>query len=174
MIRRIVAAAVLLVGCRGEEESAERIVVPDDGVSYLAPAGYTARRDRDTWVLSRQGERARTTIAIRTVKNADWSTDGSQGRPPDVVIPATELALKALPGAEVSRTRSREHAEYRASELSVVFTPRSRGGERYERTHVTLFAPEHVIHVFQTAPAGRAAITAGDFARVVDSIREDG
>jgi hypothetical protein len=177
-MRAIAALSLLgLAACQGGKGDIDdkRVAVPEDGLSYAEPTGYAGHRDRDAWVLSGEGDRARTTIAIRTAPNREWASDvGGRGRPADLIIPAVKTALGALPGAELGPVRERSHDLYPAYELELTFSPPGKSGQKYQRRHAVVFADERVIHVFHTAPVGRLAATAADFDRVVDSIREEG
>ena len=65
------------------------------------------------------------------------------------------------------------HPAYRVAAFDVVFTPKSRGGRRYQRRHVVVFAGDHVYHAFLTCLAGHNDESRAAFERVLDSLREE-
>jgi hypothetical protein len=161
---------VLSVACQASEENKNRHTAEEDQVSFAIPDGFRLRRDRDTWVLVGQQARSRSTIGVRSVPRDGWSED----RSPDSVLPATELVLRDLPGAEVTGPVKLSHPAYPAFAFDVVFEPRSRRGERYRRRHVVLFGESRVFHVLATSPDKQSQALKAAFERVLETVREEG
>ena len=165
----VIGSALLLVGCKNAPPPA-RHVAREDQVSFTIPDGFRLDHQKGTWVLIGQAGHARTTIAIRSVPVSGWS----EPRTPDTVLPATLATLRALPGAKVKGPEPRKDIRYRSYEYDVVFEPRSRHGEEYERRHVVVFGSNRVFHVLLTAPRRDLVHSRSAFNQVLDSIEEEG
>ena len=167
----LATAVVVLASCQSDTRDASVKTFTDDALSLAPPTGWEAKRQKDTLVFvapsAKDGTRA--TIAVRSVPVDGWS----EPRTPDTVLPSVETVLRALPSARVAGPTWIDHPAYRAAAYEVSFTPRSRGGRRYERRHVVVFAHEHVFHAFLTGPAGRLDESRAAFEHVLESLREE-
>ena len=166
------ALLVVLAACQSSPEREDPTVFADESVSFVPPAGWEVRRDRDTLVLvgGSPKSRGRPTIAVRAVPVDSWSEE----RTVENVVPSTEKVLRALPAAQVTGPFDVEHPIYQARAFDVTWTPRSRKGQRYQRRHVQLAAHNHIYHVFLTAPEGELEENRGELDRVVETLREEG
>lgn len=164
------AAFASLASCQADTRDAAVNAFAEDELSLAPPAGWEVKRQKDTLVfVAPATDGARATIAVRSVPIAGWS----EPRTADSVLPSVEHVLRALPEAKVTGPTWINHPAYRAAAYDVVFTPNSRGGRRYERRHVVLFAGDHVYHAFLTGPAGHVGESRAAFERLLDSLREE-
>jgi len=165
--------ALSMAACQGggdNSRSGKIHVADQDHVSFAELDGWSLRHDRGTWVQVGQGERELSTISIRSVDRNGWSED----RSPELVLPATETSLRALPSAQVHGPKDLDHPVYPASVFAVTFEPRSKKGKRYQRRHVVVFGDQRIFHVLLTAPDGAIENSQKPFDTVVNSVREEG
>jgi hypothetical protein len=167
---RVVLLAAFVAGCQSDDRRGNIHVDENDHVSFAVPDGFHLTRERGTWVLVGENERAGATIAIRSVPRAGWSED----RSPDMLRPLMESALRAYPGASVRGPTALDDAPYPGFAFDITYQPRSKRGERYRRRHATLVGPNRVIHVFETWSTSQREHARKDFQRVVLSVREEG
>jgi hypothetical protein len=167
----VLGVLVVLTACQSSDNVGGARIFDEDAVSFVPPEGWDIHRDRDTLILvgSPHGPAARTTIAVRTAAADGWSEPRTLAN----VTASTARVLSALPGATVRGPVDFEHTVYRGKAFDVTWTPR-KGGQRYQRRHVTLEANDHLYHVLHTAPEGDLDATKDTFARVIDTLREEG
>ena len=160
------SAALGLLACSGP--SAPRTILEEESVSFTELADYKIEHQRGAAVLTTDdAKKRRSSIVIRSVRY-----DERHDRTPEAVLEATGEALAAMPNAEVSDAVAIDHPSHTAMRFDVTFRPhKKRRG--YQRTHVVVFAEDHVYHVLHTAPKGHLGDAAKDFERVVDSLEEE-
>jgi hypothetical protein len=152
-------------------EDLPRSTYAEEAVSFVAPEGWDARRDRETLLfVEPAGRHSRSTIAIRSIPVAGWS----EPRTPENILPSTETVLRSLPAAQVSGPTKFEHSAYPAVAYDVTFTPRSGRGTKYHRRHIVIFSPGRIVHVLHTGPRNHLVASEAPFRRLVDSLREEG
>ncbi len=163
----VAASATLgLLACSGP--SAPRTILEEESVSFTELSDYDIEHEIGAAVLtSDNAKKKRSSIIIRSVRY-----DERHDRTPEAMLEATGLALAAMPNAEVSDATPVDHSEYTAMRFDVTFRPHKKRNS-YQRTHVVLFAEDHVYHVLHTAPKGHLADAAKDFNRVVASLEEE-
>ncbi len=153
-----------LVAC---SSGPDRTELTKEGISIVTLKSWGQTRQRGTTVF--RDPKSRATIALRAVP-----FDGPEvgQRDLDRVIASTELVLKRLPGAKMTRASSlpREDVQARVFELS--FVPKGKR-KRYERRHAVLIGDNAIYHVWLTAPKGQLKARAKVFDQVVDSLREE-
>ncbi len=166
----VVSTLVLAAACQSQTAPREPQTFADDAVSLIPPLGWQVKHQKDTLVFADPANDGRAAvIAIRTVP----VVDGAERRTADSVLASVKTVLAALPAAEVRGPTEITHPAYRAISFDVVFTPRSKHGQRYRRRHVILQARDHLYHAFLTAPEGQLENNLPEFEKVLASIREE-
>jgi hypothetical protein len=117
---RVVLLAAFVAGCQSDDRRGNIHVDENDHVSFAVPDGFHLTRERGTWVLVGENERAGATIAIRSVPRAGWSED----RSPDMLRPLMESALRAYPGASVRGPTALDDAPYPGFAFDITYQPR--------------------------------------------------
>jgi hypothetical protein len=168
MTPRALLAVLVAAACGtpvAEPPDGPRYHAERERVSFVAPEGWTTGRERDALVFTSH----RNTIAVRSVPvEHDWV----KTRAPELVFPATETYLRALPGATVSGSDAIRRAGFQGRVFSVTFQPRS-APTPYERRHAVLVGAKRVVHVVLTAPVGFLDETRAEFDAVIASLREE-
>jgi hypothetical protein len=171
MRRVVVVAAALAIGCGSTaEDKRPRHHSDEDHVSVYSPPGWEVQRELGSLVLVADpgGEAARNTISIRTAPvEGAWT----ERRTRELVLPATEKVLAALPSAKVSPPVELEVGGRAAVAYDVSWVPQGKK-TRYERRHVVVFANDHVYHVMHTGPAAQFAKGKKVFDAVLASLEE--
>lgn len=164
--------APALAACQSDAPEGERQAFTDGHFSIDVPDGWHSEYERGTVVLVGAETTAHNTIAIRSVaRTGEWVAE----RTPDLVVPATEKSLAALPGAGPVTPRGAVHVgALEGAAFEVVYQPDVGGGARYERRHVVLVGAHRVFHVVHTAPEGSLDRSAAAFEAAVASLREEG
>lgn len=167
----LLAVLLAVAACQRDDRAADARAFPDDALSVVPPDGWQVSHQKDTLVFvgGAPDDDARPVIAIRRVA----LESRSQPRTAESVLPDVKTVLEALPGAHVTGPTAFEHPAYRAHAFDVVFTPRSRRGQRYRRRHVVVEAHDHLFHAFLTAPEGQLEETLPTFEHLLASLREE-
>ena len=147
----------------------------DDGPRFVAKGQHYSLRELDGWTRSeefgatvwRSGE---TSIAVKAVPPGE-----SRGRGwPEEVMKATEVVLKAMPGAQVSVGRPGELNGFLTSTFDLTFHPENRE-DTFARRHTVLVSKSRrIFHVFVTSRDALEAQGLREFDDVVTSLREEG
>ena len=157
---------VLATGCQAENFA--RYQAEQDGFSVRRLDDWNASREKGTVLFREKGSSSHATIAIRAVELSEASR---AARSRHGVLESTAKVLGSYPEAVVSGPKPiGGDSDRMAFEMS--FVPQSKG-KRYERRHVVVFDNAHIFQLWHTAPAGDLSRTSGDFAKIIDSIREE-
>jgi len=158
-------------------QTGESYRLPGAGVQLQPPAGWVERAGRDEVVYARAIKgKGRNTIAVRAVPVEPAATaphGWTERRTREVVIPATEEAIRYLPEARILSKREVTVAGLPGESLDVTFAPPGKGGARYAREHVVLVGKSRVFHVMHTGRVGSLAATKSEFQAVVASLKEE-
>lgn len=159
--------AFALLACQGQP--APRMVLEEESVSFVELAGYNIEHDRGAAILTTENtDKKRSSIVIRSVRY-----DGRHDRTAEAALEATGESLAAMPGAKVTGPVPVDHPRYTAMRFDVTFKPHKKR-RSYQRSHVVVFAEDHIYHVLHTAPEGHLGDAAKDFERVIDTLEEEG
>ena len=165
------ASALALGGLSAcQSGMADRIDLPEDGVSIEVLKGYDTSREKGSTVLrSRDKDKGGSTLIVRRV---DY--DERNDRSKDELVEATKLALEGYPEAVVKGPLPEMRGIHDAVRFELSFAKKPKSRKRYERHHAVVFGSEAAYHVIHTAPNGQLSAAAKDFEKVLDSLEEEG
>jgi hypothetical protein len=172
-MRLHIALALLSIAATAcqDDRPASPTTFAEDSLSLVPPDGWRAKHEKDTLVFvgGTADEKDQSVIAIRAVP----IEVRGETRSVDTALASVRTVLAGLPAARVKGPTTYAHASYPALAFDVVFTPKSKGGRRYQRRHVVLEAHQHIFHAFLTAPEGELTRSLPAFEKVLASLREE-
>jgi hypothetical protein len=139
-----------------------------DGYSTLVPIGWTYRRETGALVFTSSGSRPSTIFVQSGRLSGEWVKE----RTPELILNATERALRSLPQAIVKSPVTLNKRGFKAVAFDLSYAPRRGEGRRYDRRHIVLIG-KRVLHVVHTAQSGALGETAAEFQFVVDNLKEE-